>query len=73
MEAIAQREAPRKLGGFVQIDDAYLGGEHTGGKHAVSHLMRRFSAMACSAFGVSPTPTIRIRCCKPKDDALRAK
>ncbi len=32
MEAMAQREAPRKLGGFVQIDDAYLGGEHTGGK-----------------------------------------
>lgn len=32
MEAMTQREASRKLGGCVQIDDAYLGGERNGGK-----------------------------------------
>ncbi len=32
MEAMRQREEPRQLHGFVQIDDAYLGGEHNGGK-----------------------------------------
>ena len=32
MQAIAAREAPRQLSGFVQIDDAYLGGERNGGK-----------------------------------------
>jgi len=29
---MAEREAPRQLSGFVQIDDAYLGGERNGGK-----------------------------------------
>ena len=32
MQAMMEREEPRKLEGFVQIDDAYLGGEKTGGK-----------------------------------------
>ncbi len=32
MQAMAEREAPRQLSGFVQIDDAYLGGECNGGK-----------------------------------------
>jgi len=32
MQAMAQREADRKLGGIVQLDDAYLGGERNGGK-----------------------------------------
>jgi hypothetical protein len=32
MEAMMQREEPRQLNGFVQIDDAYLGGERNGGK-----------------------------------------
>ena len=32
MGVMAQREANRKLDGFVQIDDAYLGGERNGGK-----------------------------------------
>lgn len=32
MQAMSEREAPRKLAGFVQIDDAYLGGERNGGK-----------------------------------------
>lgn len=32
MHAMAEREAPRRLDGFVQIDDAYLGGERNGGK-----------------------------------------
>jgi hypothetical protein len=32
MQAMAEREAPRQLSGFVQIDDAYLGGEFNGGK-----------------------------------------
>lgn len=32
MQAMTEREASRKLKGFVQIDDAYLGGERNGGK-----------------------------------------
>jgi transposase-like protein len=32
MEAMMQREESRQLNGFVQIDDAYLGGELNGGK-----------------------------------------
>ena len=32
MEAMMQREESRQLSGFVQIDDAYLGGELNGGK-----------------------------------------
>lgn len=32
MQAMAEREEPRRLNGFVQIDDAYLGGERNGGK-----------------------------------------
>lgn len=32
MQAMAEREDSRRLKGFVQIDDAYLGGERNGGK-----------------------------------------
>lgn len=32
MQAMTEREASRQLAGFVQIDDAYLGGERNGGK-----------------------------------------
>ncbi|EQD26554.1 IS1595 transposase [mine drainage metagenome] len=32
MQTMTEREAPRQLAGFVQIDDAYLGGERNGGK-----------------------------------------
>ncbi len=32
MEAMRLREAPRELNGRVEIDDAYLGGERSGGK-----------------------------------------
>ena len=32
MQAMTEREAGRQLGGLVQIDDAYLGGERNGGK-----------------------------------------
>ena len=32
MQVMTDREEPRQLSGFVQIDDAYLGGEHNGGK-----------------------------------------
>lgn len=32
MQAMTEREATRQLDGFVQIDDAYLGGERNGGK-----------------------------------------
>ena len=32
MPVMNEREAPRQLAGFVQIDDAYLGGERNGGK-----------------------------------------
>ena len=32
MEAMRRREAPRELDGRVEIDDAYLGGERSGGK-----------------------------------------
>lgn len=32
MQVMQEREAPRRLDGRVEIDDAYLGGERTGGK-----------------------------------------
>ena len=32
MQAMTERESARRLDGFVQIDDAYLGGERNGGK-----------------------------------------
>lgn len=32
MQAMTEREESRQLSGFVQIDDAYLGGERNGGK-----------------------------------------
>ena len=32
LQAMAVREADRRLDGFVQLDDAYLGGERNGGK-----------------------------------------
>ncbi|MGH8111139.1 MAG: IS1595 family transposase [Rhodanobacteraceae bacterium] len=32
MQAMTEREEPRRLEGFVQADDAYLGGERNGGK-----------------------------------------
>lgn len=32
MQAMCSRESTRRLGGLVQIDDAYLGGERQGGK-----------------------------------------
>lgn len=32
MQVMTEREEPRQLAGFVQIDDAYLGGERNGGK-----------------------------------------
>ena len=32
MQAMSEREADRKLAGRVEVDDAYLGGEHPGGK-----------------------------------------
>src|SRR5690606_29373237 len=32
MQAMTEREESRRLAGFVQIDDAYLGGERNGGK-----------------------------------------
>ena len=32
MQAMAEQEKSRQLSGFVQIDDAYLGGERNGGK-----------------------------------------
>jgi hypothetical protein len=32
MQAMSEREANRRLGGLVQLDDAYLGGERNGGK-----------------------------------------
>lgn len=32
MQSMLEREEPRRLEGFVQIDDAYLGGERNGGK-----------------------------------------
>ena len=32
MQAMAEREESRRLNGFVQLDDAYLGGERNGGK-----------------------------------------
>lgn len=32
MQVMTERETDRKLGGRIEVDDAYLGGEHPGGK-----------------------------------------
>lgn len=32
MQTMSERDADRRLGGLVQVDDAYLGGERNGGK-----------------------------------------
>lgn len=32
MQAMVEREAPRRLEGFIQLDDAHLGGERNGGR-----------------------------------------
>lgn len=34
MQVMSEREADRKLDGRVEVDDAYLGGEHRGGRNA---------------------------------------
>lgn len=43
MQVMTEREADRKLGGVVQLDDAYLGGERNGGKPG---RVRRTSALS---------------------------
>lgn len=48
MEVMAQKEACRRLGGFVQVDDAYLGGEFNGGKAGRGSPNKRPFVMAVS-------------------------
>ena len=35
MQVMMERDREHLLGGFIQLDDAYLGGERSGGKHRV--------------------------------------
>lgn len=53
MQALAECEVPRRLSGFVQIDDAHLGGEFNGGKPGRGSPRRpadtRRSTSTCSA------------------------
>ena len=53
MQAMAHRDAARQLNGFVQIDDAYLGGERNGGKRGRGSENKRpfVVAMATNAAG----------------------
>ena len=46
MQVMEQREQRRDLGGFVQIDDAYLGGERPGGKRGRGSENKRPFVMA---------------------------
>jgi hypothetical protein len=50
MEAMMQREEPRQLNGFVQIDDAYLGGERNGGKPGRGSENKQAFVMECFNF-----------------------
>ena len=43
MQVMVEREAGRQLTGRVEIDDAYLGGEHHGGTWALT----RWSCSTC--------------------------
>lgn len=51
MQAMAARDVGRKLGGIVQIDDAYLGGEYSGGKAGRGSPNKRPIVVAVSTNG----------------------
>ncbi len=51
MQSMTQREASRQLEGVVQIDDAYLGGERTGGKRGRGSENKRPIVVAVATTG----------------------
>lgn len=56
MEAMRQREESRQLSGFVQIDDAYLGGELNGGKPGRGSENKQAFVMAVETDGTLEHP-----------------
>jgi transposase-like protein len=43
-QVMLERDATKRLSGRIEIDDAYLGGERSGGKRAAGRLVRRRSS-----------------------------
>ena len=44
MQVMMERDRAHPLGGFIQLDDAYLGGERSGGKRGRAHRARPLSS-----------------------------
>jgi transposase-like protein len=60
MQAMTEREASRQLTGFVQIDDAYLGGERNGGKSGRGSENKQAFVVAVSTDETLEHPTFAI-------------
>ncbi|MDZ4348994.1 MAG: IS1595 family transposase [Xanthomonadaceae bacterium] len=60
MQAMDEQEKPRKLNGFVQIDDAYLGGERNGGKRGRGSENKQAFVIAVSTDGQLQHPTFAV-------------
>ena len=60
MQAMAEREQPRQLKGFVQIDDAYLGGERNGGKRGRGSQNKQPFVIAVSTDETLEHPTFAV-------------
>ena len=58
MQAMDEQEKSRKLNGFVQIDDAYLGGERNGGKRGRGSENKQAFVIAVSTDGQLQHPTL---------------
>jgi hypothetical protein len=68
MEVMRLREDGRRLTGRVEIDDAYLGGELSGGKAAAARPTRSRSSPQCKP----PSPAKRCLCACPSDRSPRS-
>ena len=60
MEAMTQREEGRQLAGFVQVDDAYLGGECNGGKRGRGSENKQAFVIAVSTDETLERPTFAV-------------
>jgi transposase-like protein len=60
MQAMTEREASRQLTGFVQIDDAYLGGERNGGKSGRGSENKQAFVVAVSTDETLEHPTFAV-------------
>lgn len=60
MQAMAEREEARQLQGMVQIDDAYLGGERTGGKRGRGSENKQALVIAVQTDDTHQRPTFAV-------------